>query len=157
VKYVAYNESSGWDLQPYFAYLEMVKAQMPVALYVFAASIKNYDLASPTSLHDAWLEQLIIRDPGGERVEVVSSYIGPLHDWKIHLIYRSVLGYSFIAPQGAFPGPPVQSGHGDLLMHEVRVIGLGAFEHELVFSKGAAFTIQFENFEHRTEAIGART
>ena len=158
MKHITYDEGGGWNLRPYFAYLETVRTQMSEALYAFAAKVEHYDLSSPTSLHDAWLEQLVIRDPIGGKLEIAATYLAPFHDRQIHLTYRSVLGYSFVAPQGMFGMPPMQSGHGDLLMHEVRMSGGAAsFEHELVFSKGAILVVQFEDFEHRIEVIGHRT
>jgi hypothetical protein len=57
------------------------------------------------------------------------------------------------SPPHSFDEPPRQTAHGDLLVHELRAIGQGVFEHELLFRKGAAWTIQFRGFEHRVEAV----
>ena len=162
MKYITYDETLGWDLRPYFSYLETVKSSMPAHLYDFASNPKHYYPASHVSLHDAWLEQFLIReipDAVQEKkkiTEITTSYLGPFHNLTIHLTYRCVVGYALTAPQHSFRQPPTQTAHGDLIVHEMRVIGQDLFEHELEFRKGAVFVIQFEDFQHRIDPIDAR-
>ena len=134
---------------------------MPDNLYEFASNAEHYSLTSRVSLHDAWLEKFVMREmpaigSGGNAIAITASYLGPFHDRRIHLTYHSVTGYSFFAPPNSFHQPPIQTGHGDLLIHEVRVIGQDVFEHELQFSKGAVFIIQFQSFSQRIDMIETR-
>ena len=61
LKYIHYGPA-GWEFDPYFNYVELIKTELPQALYEFASDYDNYNLTSHTSLHDAWLEELSIRD-----------------------------------------------------------------------------------------------
>lgn len=159
MKYISFNENSGWDHRPYWVYLDSIRSKMPETLYRFAANPKHHDLSSHVSLHDAWLEQLSIREISetndrSKRLLLIStSYLGPFHDVRIHIDYRRVSGYELRNPLDLGGSHFPQTSHGDLAVHEVRLVGENSFEHEIVFSRGSVFVIQFEEFEHRIEPI----
>lgn len=157
MKYIRFDGQSSWDHRPYFAYLEIVRSKMPEPIYRFAADPSNHDLTSPTSLHDAWLEQLTVAEvpePGTRQyrgLSIVTTYLGPNHDLKIHITYGDVGAYELRNPEGYWLPPTFKAGHGDLLVHELRLGENDRFEHELVFSRGSVFVIQFRVLEHRIE------
>src|SRR5262245_9020912 len=149
----------GGDYRPYARYLESVKHLMPAHLFAFAANSENYDLSSPNSLHDAWLEEwsiieVALPDKRSKRmIEIRARFLGPQHDRHIHLTYKNVGHYTMHNPE-EFESPPTgRVGHGDLLIHELTVVREGLFEHELRFSRGTVFSVRFTGFEHRIEII----
>jgi hypothetical protein len=149
---------SGWDHRPYWSYLETVKDIMPAELFAFASNPTNHDLSSPNSLHDAWLEEWSIAEvtlPNEKRskrlIEIRARFLGPQHDRHIYLTYKNVGHYTAHNPE-EFASPPTgRVGHGDLIIHELTVVREGLFEHELMFSRGTVFSVQFTGFEHRVE------
>jgi len=147
MKYIV-NGGSGWDHRPYWLYLESVRDEMPSHIHAFASAAEHHDLSSPSSLHDAWLEQLIVEErPALERrrgVQISAQFIGPHHDRHITLAYSEVSFYELRGPEAA-------SIHGDILVHEMRVKAPGIFEHEILFATGARFVVAFAGFEHRNE------
>ena len=160
MKYVISQGGDG-DYRPYLRYLESVKHLMPADIFAFAANSENFDLTSPSSLHDAWLEEWSIAEVAlpNERkkrlIEIKTRFLGPRHDRHIFLTYKNVGSYTMQNPE-EFEMPPIgRVAHGDLLIHELTVVQEGLFEHELRFSRGTVFAVQFTGFEHRIEAIPA--
>jgi hypothetical protein len=157
MKYIRFDGQAGWDHTAYWAYLDSVRAKMPDPLYRFASNPANRDLTSSTSLHDAWLERFVIsevadpRTPKHRSLRMETSYLGPRHDVTIHITYGRVGAYDLRNPEGYRSPPSFETGHGDLLVHELRLGNEDSFEHELVFSRGSVFVVQFRDFEHRTE------
>jgi hypothetical protein len=159
MKYVI-PQGGGGDYRPYLRYLESVKHLMPAHLFAFAANTKNYDLSSPNSLHDALLEEWNIAEvalPNEKRskrmIEIRVRFLGPQHDRHIRLTYKNVGHYTTQNPE-EFESPPTgRVGHGDLLIHELTIVREGLFEHELRFSRGSVFSVQFTGFEHRIEVF----
>ena len=132
---------------------------MPAHLLEFAANVDNHDLTHPNSLHDAWLDHLNIsetrwKDPtSGSTVRIDAQFLGPRHDRLIHLTYLDVRGYELKSPLTFSAMPPINTAHGDLLIHEMRIDEENSFSHELLFSKGTTVWIQFTNFAHRVEML----
>jgi hypothetical protein len=88
-------------------------------------------------------------------IEITARFLGPRHDRHIFLTYKNVGSYT-MQNQEEFEMPPIGSvGHGDLHIHELTVVREGLFEHELRFSRGTIFAVQFTGFEHRIEVISA--
>ena len=147
----------GGDYAPYFRYLKSVKHIMPAELFAFASNVENYNGNSPNSLHDAWLEDWSIaeialpNDISKRLIEINARFLGPQHDRHIYLMYKNVGSYTIHNPED-FEMPPTGTvGHGDLLIHELTIVREGVFEHELRFSRGSVFSVQFTGFEHRIE------
>jgi hypothetical protein len=160
MKYVI-PQGGGGDYRPYLRYLESVKHLMPAHLFAFAAKSENFDLSSPNSLHDAWLEEWSIAEtalPNDRRnrsIKINARFLGPRHDRHIFLNYKNVGKYTIQNPEEFEMPPTGQVGHGDLLIHEVTVVRDALFEHELRFSRGTVLSVQFTDFEHRVEIIPA--
>ena len=153
------EDEQGWQLDSYFEYLASVRAQMPPAAYSFASDRRNYDLSSHQSLHDAWLEYLAIREPSsGERhelrrIEIECVLLGPYHDKEIVLTYLDVASYALKTPKEFAAPPSADTGHGDLLMHEMRSDSTGLIVHEMVFSRGSEIVITARDFRHQLRQV----
>lgn len=151
MKHIRNLPGGGWDLTAYFDHLNANRDKMPVEALAFALDPRNYDLTSHQSLHDAWLEWFLVSEPAtGARsetrgIQIECRFLGPYHDHYIELKYVDVREYKVIASQ-PIANPLV--GHGDLLMHEMRVEG-SYVTHEMVFSNGAVFEIVCLSFSHR--------
>jgi hypothetical protein len=160
MKYVI-PQGGGGDYRPYVLYLESVKHLMPAHLFAFAASSENFDLTSPNSLHDAWLEEWSIAEVAlpnerkKRRIEIRARFLGPQHNRHIFLTYKNVGRYAMQNPEEFEMPPTGRVGHGDLHIHELTVVRDGLFEHELRFSRGTVLSVQFTDFEHRVEIIPA--
>ena len=139
--------SRGIDFDAYLAYLATVRDRLPAHVAAFAADSRHYSLTDHESLHDAWLESVVVReDARGTRREVRSTAVeiallGPFHDRTHVLRYAGVRRYEFA-------GSAVATGHGDLYVHEVRLARDGvSIEHELLFQAppgGAASRLLIE-------------
>ena len=160
MKYVI-PQNGGGDYRPYARYLESVKHLIPAHLFAFAANPGNFDLSSPNSLHDAWLEEWSIAElalpnrPKKRLIEIKARFLGPQHDRHIFLTYKNVGKYAMQNPEEFEMPPFVGVGHGDLLIHELTVVRDGLFEHELRFRLGRVFSVHFTDFEHRVEITPA--
>lgn len=155
MKYILNEQVEGIDYAAYAAYLETIRHALPDHLYRFAADPRHFDLSAPSSLHDAWLESLTVRETASgsrnelRRLEVEICLLGPYHDRRIHLGYTGVERYIFDTP--ARPGEPryTRTAHGDLLTHEIRLGDGDLFVHELLFERGSSLLIEFAGFSHR--------
>ncbi len=136
----------------YREYLELVRGRMPRSAHGLATASWHYDTADARSLHDSWVNSLIIREPAdGDRHEIRSLEIevrllGPYHDGNTTLIYRKVYAYSLDTPFG-FVSPPRDVGHGDWLCDEVRLSQRDHVIHEIEFSRGSRWVIECEDIE----------
>ena len=158
VIHIINDDAAGIDFDRYCRYIESVRHDLPDAIYRFAADSRHFDLHSPQTLHDAWLDSLTIReDASGDRDEVRRLAIdicllGPFHDRRIHLRYRGVLAYRFDVP----PDAAIRfthTGHGDLITHEVRLRHGGGVIHELLFERRGTCLIECEDFSHAQEML----
>jgi hypothetical protein len=132
----------------YLEYLEFVRARMPRSAYEFATAPWHYDTADPRSLHDSWVDSLVIQEPAkGNRHEIRSLQIevrlvGPYHDGNTILTYGNVHAYSLETPFG-FISPPSDVGHGDWVRDEVRLSSRDHVVHEVEFSRGSRWVIEW--------------
>lgn len=151
MKYILSLPGGGWDFAAYFDYIENCRGSLSAAVYSFASDIRNFDLASHQSLHDAWLEWLVIKElASGSRSETRSTqiecrFLGPYHDKYIELKYLDVEHYELVSPVMEAVNSTV--AHGDLLIHEVRLED-GLVVHQMEFSNGAQFEIFCREIEH---------
>jgi hypothetical protein len=148
LKYIR-TDSNGTHFDEYFEYIQSIRTRLPEHVYEFASNFDHYNLSSRLSLHDAWLSSIEVREPGkGERrenrnTEISLCLLGPHHDRRITLEYREVQAYTLLSQT-------VQAGHGDLLIHEVRISDSGFLVHEIQFVRGNV-VIECKDFEHRQE------
>jgi hypothetical protein len=160
--YILNDKVEGIDYFRYLEYLQTVKRDLPDHIYAFASDFRHFDLSSPSSLHDAWLESLTVREVASgsrneiRKLEVKLSLLGPYHDRTIHLTYSGVERYSFDSP--ARPGETRYShtAHGDLLTHEIRLGTHGLFVHELLFERGSILLVEFSEFVHCEEPLDTK-
>ena len=151
MKHILNAPGGGWELSGYFNYLNSNREAMPTEVFEFALDQRNYDLTSHQSLHDAWLEWILVSEPAtGARSEIRSTqiecrFLGPYHDQFIEIKYLGVSSYKLLSADQSSTNNAV--AHGDLLMHEVRVDGAHVI-HEMVFSNGATFEIMCQTFKH---------
>lgn len=162
MKRLVQTDDGIWDFGSYFTYLETIRGQLPAHVHAFAVDEDNYNFSSPSSLHDAGLKSLVIRELQGDdgrpaSIVVETTYLGPEGDCDTHITYGGVVGYDLhfaeIRPEPhGYRRPPV---HGDVIAHEIRIDRPGVFTHEVCFADGAGFTIHFTSFEHRVTPIAA--
>lgn len=151
--------SEGFLLDDYFSYLLSEQKSFSPELYKFASSPKYYSLDSHSSLHDAWLNFLNLREAAsGERSEIRDLEIhlqlfGPYHDRNINLIYMGVQSVSLSIPREFQNLPVFQVANGDLLMHEISINQHGDFEHKILFSRGSFFQISCSSIQHFEEIL----
>jgi hypothetical protein len=147
----------------YSRYVESIRDQLPSHVFAFASDSRHFDISSHSSLHDAWLESLTVREAAsGERqeirtMEVAISLLGPFHDRRIHLHYTGVTRYTFSAPPQYGEPRYEHTAHGDLLTHEVRLGQNGLLIHELLFEREATFLIECSDIRHSEERISDAT
>jgi hypothetical protein len=158
MEYIA-RADYGWDHRPYWKYLESARTQMPQHIFGFASNTENHDLTSPNSLHDSWLESWNVREPADtatrkhRSIQIDARFLGSRWDRYIDLTYRNVGRHEILSPEGFAQLPSHKTGHGDLLIHEMRIVRDGLFAHELVFSRGSTFLVEFSDFEHRIQLL----
>ena len=145
------------DYNRYLRYLEGIKHLIDGNVYEFAANPDHFDLSSPKSLHDAWLEEFRVKETRkkeSDEILITGSIIlmGPFHDRRVVLEYSGVSGYdfSFVGEDGRFSGGDPK--HGDVLTHEIRLEG-DACVHEILFAGGHRFLIRFKGLSHREELL----
>ena len=146
----------GFDHSPYWAYLKSVEGVMPGSLHAFASNPENHDLTSPNSLHDASLRCWKVTEPAlppDATVEIDIELLGPQWDRLIRLWYGEVISYTVDESPAVADQEGVRRGHGDLLVHELRMAEDDSFRHELVFSSGTVFLVQFRAFGHAIEML----
>ena len=152
MKHVVQDGSGAWRFDEYFAYLESVKERLPLEVYAFASAWAHYSLDNPSSLHDAWVDAFTVRELAeGERSEVrtteaVLRLLAPYHDRAQVLRYRGVTSYTMTSPS-------VGSGHGDLIVHEVTLVGERRVQHELLFDTGSTLTVECESFSYEEQSL----
>ncbi len=143
------------DFQDYLNYINSIKNDISKTLYKFAVNEKHYDLDSPESLHDAWVEYINItekssglrNDSRSSRIEI--KLLGPQHDRFITLIYDNVLSLNLDTHN------LLNKGWGDLISHRVRFSNTNSYPiHDLKCANGN-ISIGFELFSYKYDRIGA--
>jgi hypothetical protein len=148
------NSDEEWQTasKAYRNYLESIKDRLPLAAYEFAAAPWHFNADSHRDLHDSWLEAVTIAEPSsGERsqhrsIDINIRLLGPYHDGHIEIAYTKVRSYSMVA---ALNGSEAGEGHGDWLYDEIRLSARGYLLHEIEWSRGGDWLIEFKDFEYR--------
>jgi len=154
-----YKKPGEIDYLNYEKYLPSIRGKLPEHVYAFAANPDHFNLESRSSLHDAWLESIVVNEIAtGERneirqLEVKLSLLGPFHDRRIHLHYTGVAQYSFKASPKYDQSGLQHTAHGDLFTHEIRLGNNGLIIHELLFEREATFLIECVDIRHSEELI----
>jgi hypothetical protein len=159
MEHIINSEAEGIDFTRYSAYVASIRSKLPAHVYAFASDPRYFDLHSHSSLHDAWLETLTVKEVAtGERheirkLEIHLCLLGPFHDLRIHLHYTGVTQYRFETPP-RYQEPRYQhTAHGDLFTHEIRLGQNGFLIHELLFERDATLLIESADIRHSEEMI----
>ncbi|HSY17557.1 MAG TPA: hypothetical protein VK815_04445 [Candidatus Acidoferrales bacterium] len=138
----------------YEKYIQSIRQKLPEHIYAFAVNPNNYNFGSHSSLHDSWLESLVVKETAAgnrneiRKLEVEITLFGPFHDRRIHLRYTGVTQYSFVAPPRHDDPRYQHTAHGDLFTHEIRLGHGGLFVHELLFERDAVLFIECSDIKH---------
>jgi hypothetical protein len=159
MEHILNSEVDGIDFDRYRAYIGSIRSKLPAHVYAFASNPEHFNLESRSSLHDAWLETLTLREAAsGERnhiriLEINICLLGHYHDRRIHLAYTGVTQYSFVMPPRHGHPRYKHTAHGDLFTHEIRLGNSGLFLHELLFERDATLLIECADLVHSEEMI----
>jgi hypothetical protein len=138
----------------YREYLDSIRSVMPQSAYEFATAPWHYDNSDSRSLHDSWVDSLLINElASGARheirlLEMKVQLRGPYHNGSTMLEHREVYSYSLGMPFSSSPGRR-RLGHGDWLCDEVRLSDGGHVLHEIEFSTGCRWIIECTDVEWR--------
>jgi hypothetical protein len=159
MEHILNSQTDGVDWTRYSAYVESSRHKLPLHVYSFASDPRYFDLKSHSSLHDAWLETLTVREvASGERqqlrrMEIAMCLLGSFHDRRIHLHYTGVTRYAFNVPPRRGEPRYEHTAHGDLGTHEIRLGHDGLLVHELLFERDATFLIECSDIRHSEEVF----
>ena len=148
------SDTEGWDLRAYLRYVEEHRQHFPAGARDFVAQNWRYDRTDHRCPHDAWLENLAIREVStGERkewrtVEIAAVFLGAYHDGTFELTYEGVTNYAL-----GFSRQRVGLGHGDWIVDELTLDESGAVVHEIQFAEGV-WTIVCADIRHRWQPSG---
>jgi len=137
----------------YVQYLESFRDRIPKSALEFATAPWHYNTSDHRSLHDSWVESLVISEPSqGDRHEIRSlevqiRLLGPYHDGNTKLRYQEVLSYSLNTQGESKYAPRPNVGHGDWLCDEVRLSERSHVLHEIEFRHGSRWVIECRDIE----------
>jgi hypothetical protein len=159
-KDLPHNESLLYDKKRkeawkhYQHYLQAYKSKLPASTKEFALAQWHYNHEDHRCPHDAWLENVSIReiaDPENIQhriLEIVIRLLGAYHDGYIELLYKDVLSYSLDLPyrrkKTPFPGK-----HGDWLVDEITFSQRGKVLHEIEWAEDATWMIECHDIEFK--------
>jgi hypothetical protein len=145
------------NFERYRAYLADSRTRFPANAYALAIAGWYYDFNDHRCPHDAWLEQVMIREDaadetGGARaVSVEVRLLGAYHDGHIYFRYPRVFAYRLDAWDSG-------EGHRDWRYDEFRLSETGHVLHEVEWA-GAAGTsrwlIEASDVQMRWEPVPA--
>jgi hypothetical protein len=162
MRHILNDATDGIDFTGYARYLQTVRNAMPAHVFAFASDPRHFDLLSRSSLHDAWLEELSVREIAtGERHEIRRTQVelrllGPYHDRRIHLLYEGVTGYRWEMPTRHGEPRYEHVAHGDLYTHEICMTDHGLMTHEIEFERDARLVVEFADFRHWETPVDAQ-
>ena len=144
----------------YREYLESIRNQLPANIYQFAVADWKLDFRDHRCLHDSWIESVTVREvPSVEeendrQTEVALRLQGAFHDGDTTLVYRGVCNYE-MRLRGRVDGRRNaglrrHENHGDWLIDEIRLGSATTVVHEILFSSGASWVIEFRSLEYST-------
>jgi hypothetical protein len=158
MNYIYKDRHGVTQLTQYFEYLKSIQDKLPNDVYKFASDIVHYSFEDYSSLHDAWLDQCSIKEVDKDEhfeqrhIVIDLKFLGAFHDRMISLSYIDVINYSIIMPEDNM----LCKGHGDLLIHEIRLSNRDNIIHELIFSTNSIFLIECKNININEELLKNR-
>jgi hypothetical protein len=139
----------------YQSRLQKIKKSMSPSVQEYALADWHYNTLDPRCPHDAWLENIIIREPAsGERseirtLEIEMRLLGAYHDGYIEFLYKEVESYCFDQPHRRGRWETVPKGHGDWVIDEVDLSNHGYILHEIEWRDGGRWSIECRDFEFK--------
>ncbi len=152
LKHIYVDERRITCFDRYFSYIESVKNELPENLYEFASDISRYEMNGPSTLHDAWVEDVALstRYANESNAIVASDVVVRLRqatEGTIAIAYSGVQGFEFQNFPSRWPNHAT-----DLLVHEVAVEPEGLYSHTLVFDKDVIMKVLFHDFSLEDKA-----
>lgn len=145
IKFVVQDDGYLLDSSAYPAYVESIKARLPLHIFEFMSGEWHYAPRDRRCLHDAKLVRMVVDeyDDGetfscGLTLRLIGAYGNTLE-----LRYIGVSRYELKKDQTTWPAG--QSTHGDLLIDEMLLLEEGGFEHEIIF-EAATLRVRFRDF-----------
>jgi len=145
----------------YRGYLASLEGTLPASAYAFATADWHYDPQDHRCPHDAWVEELVIRElsSGEDRqirgLEIFVRLLGAHHDGYIELTYQNVNIYRL-----SYAPSPVRGAHSDWIVDEVRLSESNKVIHEIAFASDARWYIECEDivyewlpFDHESMGV----
>jgi hypothetical protein len=154
VEWIRRDSSGTWQLGAYFDYLASIGPRLSAGARDFALPLERYSIDDAGSLHDCWLDSLLIEEPAlGQRSEQRTTRIrlvllGNQHDRWHELTYSGVRRYQIEVPDA-------KRGHADLIVHEVRIGDDGAVVHELLFAGDSTIEIEAADLSYSVRPAGS--
>ena len=153
------REERAMPWKEYREYLESINDRLPATTYDYATADWHYNSKDPRSPHDAWVEEISIREvsrenePQDRAIEILVRLLGAYHDGHIELRYKNVRTYSVgksfpigVMAESDLGGQPdlmddffqnlANQGHNDWLVDEIRLTQQGLVIHEIKFMLG---------------------
>ena len=137
----------------YQEYLQSVQHKLPPSVYEFAGAEWRYSFNDSRSLHDAWVESVIIEertlteDYHSRHLEIRVLLLGPYQDGNILLAYQGVHSYSMQKRRKERPFYAPGQSHGDWLVDEIRLSENELILHEIELVLGT-WLIECENLSY---------
>ena len=149
MRYIIQPEKDGIQFGDYLDALNSYRHLLPVEVAEFASDEDRYVLTHPSSLHDAWVEQISVTesrnvDGASSRIGVALRLLGQMHDRHIILTYENVSNYSISGGENQWSTH--QTLHGDVFTHEVRVSDCGRVVHEIAVGEAGKIEITCATF-----------
>lgn len=148
LKHIYQDERRVTYFDPYFAYIESVKSELPPGLHAFASDVSRYELNGPRTLHDAWLEDFRCSTDYAQDSNEIKTATVTLRlrrrkgrGGTTVLTYSGVEGVEYHGMPSSWPDRA-----RDLLVHEVTVHADRIYSHALVFDNDIAMNILFRAF-----------
>ncbi|MDB6112383.1 MAG: hypothetical protein JWR69_4133 [Pedosphaera sp.] len=158
MEHILLPDEDGINYGNYLSYLETIRQLLPEHIYQFASSEQHFNLNSPHSLHDAWMESVTISErrhkaaPFEPQVHIIVKLLGQRHDRLIVLEYENVSRYMVDGKPSLYN--PADTLHGDVFTHEIRVTNKNKIIHEILFVSDSRLQVECDNFTHREELQG---
>ena len=143
-RFIYDDENGVTRFDRYFEYLVQVSGRMPAALSEFALDPRRYELTGPLTLHDAWLETLLLDqsyEPNSNSLASRSVRVRLLlaNQNRLDLDYRDVTCVEYSAIPSQWPDKAK-----DLLVHEFQIAEAGSFSHLIQFDGDVWLRLTFK-------------
>ena len=134
------------------AHVARIRLQLPPGARAYVEVPWHYDTNDPRCPHDAWVEQLVLREPARgdrrerRRIDLEVRLLGAYHDGFLTFQYRNVVAYRLEQPNTRAERPfRALVGHGDWLTDDIGLSPDGFATHEVLFRHDGRWYIECED------------